>query len=142
MMLKYLRIAVTALSLTACVLLIALWVRSYWNTDPAEVMGIPVWLMDGTLRVYDPFPPPENLGKDEIYFGDASIGFPIWMLVIGAIAVAATPWIRWRFSYVGACQVMMGFYMFAFRWVSRIARFAQSYITRSEARNSTGHSCW
>jgi hypothetical protein len=29
-MLKYLRIAVTALSLTACVLLVALWVRSYW----------------------------------------------------------------------------------------------------------------
>jgi hypothetical protein len=32
-MLKYLRIAVTALSLTACVLLIALWVRSYWRLD-------------------------------------------------------------------------------------------------------------
>jgi hypothetical protein len=32
-MLKYLRIAVTALSLTACVLLIALWVRSYWRFD-------------------------------------------------------------------------------------------------------------
>ncbi len=32
-MLKYLRIAVTALSLTACVLLIALWVRSYWERD-------------------------------------------------------------------------------------------------------------
>ena len=32
-MLKYLRIAVTALSLTACVLLIALWVRSYWWVD-------------------------------------------------------------------------------------------------------------
>ena len=30
-MLKYLRIAVTALSLTACVLLIALWVRSYYS---------------------------------------------------------------------------------------------------------------
>jgi hypothetical protein len=31
-MLKYLRIAVTALCLTACVLLVALWVRSYrWN---------------------------------------------------------------------------------------------------------------
>jgi hypothetical protein len=29
-MLKYLRIGVTALSLTACVLLIALWVRSYF----------------------------------------------------------------------------------------------------------------
>ena len=33
LMLKYLRIAVTALSLTACVLLIALWVRSYWSRD-------------------------------------------------------------------------------------------------------------
>ena len=29
-MLKYLRIAVTVLSLTACVLLTVLWVRSYW----------------------------------------------------------------------------------------------------------------
>jgi hypothetical protein len=32
-MLKYLRIAVTALSLMACVLLIALWVRSYRTPD-------------------------------------------------------------------------------------------------------------
>ena len=32
-MLKHLRIAVTALSLTACVLLIALWARSYWRYD-------------------------------------------------------------------------------------------------------------
>ena len=32
-MLKYLRIAVTALSLAASVLLIALWVRSYWWRD-------------------------------------------------------------------------------------------------------------
>jgi hypothetical protein len=32
-MLKYLRIAVTALCLAACVLLVALWVRSYWSLD-------------------------------------------------------------------------------------------------------------
>ncbi len=32
-MLRYLRIAVTVLSLTACVLLIMLWVRSYWRQD-------------------------------------------------------------------------------------------------------------
>jgi hypothetical protein len=32
-MLKYLRITVTALSLTACVLLVALWVRSYYTID-------------------------------------------------------------------------------------------------------------
>jgi hypothetical protein len=29
-MLKYLRIAVTAVSLMACVLLVALWARRYW----------------------------------------------------------------------------------------------------------------
>jgi hypothetical protein len=34
-MLKYLQIAVTAFSLTACVLLVALWVRSYWRSDGA-----------------------------------------------------------------------------------------------------------
>ena len=33
LMLKYLRIAVTALSLTACVLLVAMWVRSYRQID-------------------------------------------------------------------------------------------------------------
>jgi hypothetical protein len=32
-MLKYWRIAVTAFSLTACVLLVVLWVRSYWWLD-------------------------------------------------------------------------------------------------------------
>ena len=32
-MLKYVRIAVTTLCLTACVLLISLWVRSYWRLD-------------------------------------------------------------------------------------------------------------
>jgi hypothetical protein len=32
-MLKYLRIAVTAVCLTACVLLVGLWVRSYYSND-------------------------------------------------------------------------------------------------------------
>ncbi len=35
-MLNCLRISVTGLSLTACVLLIALWVRSYWRLDIVE----------------------------------------------------------------------------------------------------------
>jgi hypothetical protein len=38
-MLKYLRIAVTALSLTACVLLIALWVRSYSRLETISFRG-------------------------------------------------------------------------------------------------------
>jgi len=54
-MLKYLRIAVTALSLTACVLLVALWVRSYWWADfmrgPLTV-GIDyyIWSIRGHLK--------------------------------------------------------------------------------------------
>ncbi len=36
-MLKYLPIAVTALCLTACVLLIVLWVRSYWWLDAVNL---------------------------------------------------------------------------------------------------------
>jgi hypothetical protein len=38
-MLKYLRFAVTALSLTTCVLLVALWVRSYFWRDIASVIS-------------------------------------------------------------------------------------------------------
>jgi hypothetical protein len=38
-MLRYLRIAVTALSLTACVLLVGLWVRSYWWQDSVNIPG-------------------------------------------------------------------------------------------------------
>jgi hypothetical protein len=38
-MLKYLRIAVTALSLTACVLLVALWVRSCSRNDNLTFAG-------------------------------------------------------------------------------------------------------
>src|SRR5687768_4398760 len=51
---RFLRIAVTALSLTACVLLIALWVRSYSRYDYAK-LGVPrfchavAWSVDGTL---------------------------------------------------------------------------------------------
>jgi hypothetical protein len=34
---------------------------------------------------------------------------PDFILIVLAAALGALPWIRWRFSYVGACQVMMGF---------------------------------
>jgi hypothetical protein len=40
-MLNYLRIAVSALSLTACVLLVALWVRSYWKREVLCYGGLP-----------------------------------------------------------------------------------------------------
>jgi hypothetical protein len=37
--LKYLRIAATALSLTACVLLIVLWVRNYWWVEAVRTVS-------------------------------------------------------------------------------------------------------
>jgi hypothetical protein len=50
-MLKYLRIAVTALSLTACVFLIALWVRSYWWNDIARC-PLASMLIDPSVKKY------------------------------------------------------------------------------------------
>jgi hypothetical protein len=53
-MLKYLRIAVTALCLTACVLLALLWVRSYWRLDStigplSKTTGFQVSSMEGRI---------------------------------------------------------------------------------------------
>jgi len=53
-MLKYLRIAVTALSLTACMLLIALWVRSYGRSIDVDLpvssrVGVGLLIKDGTI---------------------------------------------------------------------------------------------
>ena len=57
-MLKYLRIAVSVLSLTACVLLIALWVRSYWRRDMYAVncsanQQLGVDIFPGTLYLFN-----------------------------------------------------------------------------------------
>jgi hypothetical protein len=53
-MLKHLRIAVTALSLAACVLLVALWVRSYWRTDAINLGGrLGVISESGTLEIVE-----------------------------------------------------------------------------------------
>jgi hypothetical protein len=54
---------------------------------------------------------------------DCHLMVSFWFLVLASAAAIAIPWIHWskRFSYVGACQVMMGFYMLALRWMSRIA---------------------
>jgi hypothetical protein len=55
-MFKYLRIAVTALCLTACVLLIGLWVRSYWwvtsiQTPPVASRALHCSFEPGRVRI-------------------------------------------------------------------------------------------
>jgi len=79
-MLKSLRIAVTALSLTACVLLIALWVRSYSWCDIFEKRTastlVQVDSRTGRLTFWQ-FIPPKNLPPKDILDG-MSIGRFYW----------------------------------------------------------------
>jgi hypothetical protein len=121
-MLKYLRIAVTALCLTACVLLIALWVRSYWWRDSIAVssertvcsirgfIGIvrnadfarkhSRWqLASMRLGPRDQGPAPWVFYyKSYAYAKRSELIVPIWMVIVVVIGFAATAWLPWRFS--------------------------------------------
>jgi hypothetical protein len=120
-MLKYLRIAVTALSLTACVLLIALWVRSYWHSDGLEG-GLLGWFVEGESTqgqirgaayhsgytgafVVDTFAigdfEASPLRLDFGYWdGGAGVWVPHWFLTLVCGSFAVAPWLPWlrRFS--------------------------------------------
>jgi hypothetical protein len=120
--LKYLRIAVTALSLTACVLLIALWVRSYWWWDSVSLNHLVFWSADiessrGGITA--------SAGEDRdfpwtydrhtyraaglnqtfeisvmITGQGARLAVPYWILICTLIPIATIPWLHWsrRFS--------------------------------------------
>jgi hypothetical protein len=125
---KYLRIVVTALSLTACVLLIALWVRSYWRTyyilglrgnvgefsigsengrvgciwptTPLSIFSVERWQFGSESPDRTPFP-----GVLGFYYGDLVLGLsgiilPYWFIVLAMAATAISPWLPWsrRFS--------------------------------------------
>jgi hypothetical protein len=125
-MLKYLRIAVTALSLTACMLLVALWMQSYTWTDlvfgskansPIEVAA---WSQQGQLgftstTYVSEIPHINEFGvrseTDFILPRGKFLGFgyyyqkthvflmaPYWFAILTTIGLAAAPWIKWRFS--------------------------------------------
>jgi len=114
-MLKYLRITVTALSLTACVLLVALWVRSYSRLDLTANRGI----LSAMGRVYINgriLLEPENVLEEpdvqsyQTRFGTsvlsvrgvkvsvaaADVVIPYWTLTLLAAIFAAVPWISWK----------------------------------------------
>ena len=127
-MLKYLRIAVTALGLTACVLLIALWVRSYGSWDrcfrTGKNHGWQLNSMLGHVVLVVAEPPKEFIpffiahlsteGRFQGEFDKNILGFyfertpqgmeldvPYWFMVLTGMAVTTAPWIRhlgWRFS--------------------------------------------
>jgi hypothetical protein len=122
-MLKYLRIAVTALSLTACVLLIALWVRSFtwcdakfmqigrFQYDVTSLRGCIVFGradMKGNAKLTSASIPAANASLGDLrepYFWFAArksvsgfcIVLPMWFLILMGVSIASAPWIR-RFS--------------------------------------------
>jgi hypothetical protein len=119
---RKLRIAWSVVCGIICLLLIVLWVRSYWWSDlyiaqlssqryfgigdtngrtffgTARSVGHPAW----TLIVE----PSENRAEyfpridESVYAGGVDLYLPNWMLVILTATLAAAPWISWskRFS--------------------------------------------
>jgi hypothetical protein len=125
-LLHYLRIAVTALCLTACVLLVALWARSYWWMDIATLglssgPGYMFGSMNGEVSAAK-FPSREgavSLGwhawsnpaggrrawstSDSSEFAGFRYGtffaaMPHWLAILLMSLLGGVPWIRWRFS--------------------------------------------
>jgi hypothetical protein len=110
-MLKYLRIAVTALSLTACVLLIVLWVYGSANgisasTRTTKYYLLPregcVILLTGSVsaKPLGLFEGPSELPSFEVVRFGAWTFFkvPYWMLVPSFAILAGAPWVPRRFS--------------------------------------------
>jgi hypothetical protein len=126
-MLQYLCIGVTALSLTACVLLMTLWVRSYWRIDeiggigpnglvafssergvilygwessPRAIFNVDRWYRALSYPAYD-----SNPGILGFYYGTPGpgitcIALPYWFIVLLTATTAIGPWYtrRCRFS--------------------------------------------
>ena len=123
-MLKCLRIAVTALSLTACVLLIALWVRSYrkfeWVVIRVPGAYLRIVSYPAALQIMkEPFFVDEQLAQSPWqiherprhpsvtgyylpritkgqwpFLSEAVLIVPYWVLLSVAALLAALPWIR------------------------------------------------
>ena len=121
---RKLRIAFSATCLIACVLLIALWVRSYWVADVASGRIGTIWSMHGCFQcclwLHNPSLPAaissvslDDLQIDitaafdllsfDLQYDSAGIlvKLPHWTLALMTAVCGAAPWIRqlkWRFS--------------------------------------------
>lgn len=90
----YWRVAFSAITALACVLLIGLWVRSYYYAEGIVIPGIPIRLthFKGELALHG------WLGSP---FQHRSLtGIPYLVVVLAAGLLPALPWLKWsrRFS--------------------------------------------
>jgi hypothetical protein len=118
--LRGLKIVVAVTCLTACVLLVALWVRSYWKHDAMVVyQGSRIGSEYGTVYFYRHPPLVPNTGRNfgfgtlpspsrkptfmfecKLTANDTRIRAPHWYIAPLFAALAASPWLPWskRFS--------------------------------------------
>jgi hypothetical protein len=112
---RKLRIAFSAVCGVLCLLLIALWVRSYYRLDTAKAWSnntvsslrgrlypnakFSFTLDSGSVGVVEFFPGTSiQLGQSSSGLTSQASGTPIWSLLLLSTTVATLPWFRWRFS--------------------------------------------
>jgi hypothetical protein len=128
MKLRKLRIAWSVAWGVLAVLLIALWVRSYWWVDSIDIHisestheclgdlpGVielqrvpPQWIAENILdsipvstafRNFENARPPFPIRARGFFsLGYDGVAFPFWFLLLVTTAVGTAPWIRWRFT--------------------------------------------
>jgi hypothetical protein len=142
--LRYLRIVFSCVCGIACVLLVVLWVRSYWCSDRVQrfwptgfylvtpANGVlhfaygreEIPLTGGTYWSYDPRKP--SLPHRQ-HTGFTSNGWqiyvPFWLMLPFVVAICLAPWVPWskRFTMRGLLLItlviacMLGLVVMAFR---------------------------
>ena len=123
--LRYLRITWTMFCVIAAVLLVALWVRSYWISDalwvrysatPDIVCLVTYRGSLGLTRLFDPTtasfhvehndvtdmePSDDGRKPNSLWFqiltwsGSTTILVPLWFILLTMLAASSVPWIHW-----------------------------------------------
>src|SRR3982751_549666 len=115
---RNLRVAWSVFCGLACILLIVLWVRSYWWVDIANHSQYSLTSMQGKLCVNEsfdvlgnPVTRPASFTLVNRFWGSAfetsgltirrrgtGLAIPYWSLLLPMAALAGITWIRWRFT--------------------------------------------